>query len=207
MFLEIFCKDWITNCLYFFLYIFKSKINFSIIPFYFLLIISNTIFTGERINTLIIIFSSLLSVFIFKRDIKSLSILILMVLTLFYSYFSLFRTELTNRFSYKFINNLPINFDDSNPYWGTWRAGIIQGLETPFIGMSNAFRMSCDFLFYHWLPGKNRNHPIIFICNFFRSRSYWISFDLYLFSIIYTCWSIDTKINYQFLKLPASLFH
>ena len=174
----------------------NQKIKFSIIPFLFLLlIISNTIFTGERINTLIIIFSSLLSVFIFKRNFKNLSILILTIITLFFSYFSLFRTELTNRFSYKFIDNLPINFDDSNPYWGAWRAGIVQGFETPLIGIGpNAFRMSCDFLLYHWLPGKNYcgNHPHNFYLQFFSEVGVigLVFGSIMFFSIIYTCWSI-----------------
>ena len=51
------------------------------------------------------------------------------------------------------FDNLPINLDDNNPYWGAWRAGIIQGLETPFMGIGPVVS-ECLVTFFSTIIGK-----------------------------------------------------
>lgn len=63
-----------------------------------------------------------------------------------------------------FLKDMPfLNFDENNSYWGTWRSGLQQGFETPFLGIGpSGTRYTCGYLDKDsWLPGKNYcgNHP------------------------------------------------
>ena len=78
------------------------------------------------------------------------------------------------RYSHDFAKSIPvINTSDNNTYWGAWRGGIQQGLNTPFIGVGpSGTRKTCvnlDTNLPEWLPGKNYcgNHPHNFYIQLF----------------------------------------
>ena len=57
---------------------------------------------------------------------------------------------------------MPILFNEETfkqPYWGAWRSGIQQGIETPIVGVGPSMtRKNCHNLIskdISWLPGKN----------------------------------------------------
>jgi O-antigen ligase len=71
-----------------------------------------------------------------------------------------------DRYVTHFFKSIPIiNTSNDNPYWGTWRSGIQQGLIKPVIGLGpSSSRKHCKTLpqkKIDWLPGKNYcgNHP------------------------------------------------
>ena len=66
-----------------------------------------------------------------------------------------------------------INTSDNNPYWGTWRGGLQQGILSPVKGIGpSGTRKTCELLDTNlpsWLPGKNvcGNHPHNFYVQLF----------------------------------------
>ena len=71
--------------------------------------------------------------------------------------------------SVSFLNQIPL-FNFNTSYWGTWRSGLQQGLEKPFLGVGpGGTRHTCGYLGEHWLPGKNYcgNHPHNFYIQLF----------------------------------------
>ena len=138
-----------------------------------LLSISVSALTGERTNFLIRACGGLLASIVWKPKIIMVSLLtlieVLAVLALFFT-----RPDLSTRFGDKFVNSIPItNTSNDNPYWGTWRGGIQQGLLNPVKGVGpSGTRNTCanlDTNLPEWLPGKNHclNHPHNFYIQLF----------------------------------------
>ena len=46
---------------------------------------------------------------------------------------SIIKPDLSTRFTNDFINNIPILNFHNNEYWGAWRGGIQQGINTPIM--------------------------------------------------------------------------
>ena len=143
-----------------------------------LLSIAVVILTGERTNFLIIACGGILASLIWKPKLKNFFIIILSALIVFLT-IGFYKPELRERFTNTFLNSIPIfNTDNKidnivNPYWGTWRGGIQQGLITPFKGIGpSGTRKTCATLdpsLPKWLPGKNfcGNHPHNFYVQLF----------------------------------------
>ena len=138
-----------------------------------LLSIGVSALTGERTNFLIRACGGILASIVWKPKFFMIFMLIffeiLAVLALFFT-----RPDLSNRFGDQFLNSIPIsNTSDDNPYWGSWRGGIQQGLLNPIKGIGpSGTRNSCanlDTNLPKWLPGKNYcgNHPHNFYIQLF----------------------------------------
>ena len=116
---------------------------------------------------------------------------------------------------YQFLyNNIPIlNTHDNNSYWGAWRSGIQQGLESPIIGYGpSSSRYHCknlpgknsisnpdsNFREPQWLPGLNYcgNHPHNFYIQLFAETGIiGLLIGIFMFgSIIYMCFK--ERLNY-----------
>ena len=130
--------------------------------------------TDERTNFILVICSIFLSSLIINITIKRVLIFssiffILISSTIYFApklydrcgNFKKDSTECVYKREMSFLNQIPIiNFNTS--YWGSWRSGIQQGLEKPFLGVGpGGTRHTCGYLKDHWLPGKNYcgNHP------------------------------------------------
>jgi O-antigen ligase len=139
------------------------------------IIISITILTGERTNTLIILCSSLLSFLFWKKRFFSSVIFLCLILSAL-----LITIKVKPRLHQHFIEfqKRVINLDNpSNEYWGAWRGGIQQFSNTPIFGNGPSMtRKTCTNLEdplknpdqiakkpqkLYWLPGVNYcgNHP------------------------------------------------
>ncbi len=132
-----------------------------------------SVLTGERNNFLIRACGGILASIVWKPKFIMISTLIIIeifaILVIFFS-----RSDLTDRFGKQFLNSIPItNTSDDNPYWGSWRGGIQQGLITPVKGIGpSGTRKTCINLntnLPEWLPGKNYcgNHPHNFYIQLF----------------------------------------
>ena len=172
-----------------------------------ILIISHTIMTGERGHVLILICSAILALCSWKPNLKKLLIMLIVIFSIFSTYFIIYQKNLTSRFNIiNLSESLPFNFKDENPYWGAWRGGIQQGLTTPIFGIgANGTRKTCKDLPPHWLPGKNYcgNHPHNFYVQLFAETGLvGLLFGLLMhLTIIKTCW--NSKNN----KEPGILEH
>ena len=107
--------------------------------------------TGERTNFLIRFFSSIIACFSWKLSKKFafktfiyLSILISLISIITYNYSNYHFQRVTN----KLISSIPIfNMTEHNSYWGAWRGGIQQGIESPIIGLGpSSSRKHCSKL-------------------------------------------------------------
>jgi O-antigen ligase len=172
----------------------KNKVLSLVCTLFVLLFFAHTIMTGERIHVLILICSAFLALLFWKPNIKKIVILFSLILSIFCIYFFSFSQQLTHRFSQSFVKSLPLNTSYDNPYWGAWRSGLQQGLETPIIGIgANGTRKTCkDLPFTNKLPGKNYcgNHPHNFYIQFFAETGLiglFFGIGMFFF-IIKTCW-------------------
>ncbi len=181
----------------------KSAIWLGVLAIYSLVI---AFLTGERINFIARTCAGVLSAMIWK-PIKSRLLIILILFMSIIGTILYVKPILLNRYSTDFVDK--INFSSGN--WGAWRAGIQQGLETPFLGIGpSGTRYSCKELSQkeHWLPGKNYcgNHPHNFYVQLFAETGLLgliIGFFLFL-NIIWTCFK--EKINNTKCPLVATSF-
>jgi O-antigen ligase len=138
-----------------------------------LLSIGVSTLTGERTNFLIRACGGVLAGIVWKPKFILISLLIfvevLAVLGLF-----IIRPDLSKRFGGDFFKSIPIiDSSSANPYWGSWRGGIQQGLINPIKGVGpSGTRKTCadlDTNLPKWLPGKNYcgNHPHNFYIQLF----------------------------------------
>ena len=179
-----------------------SRFSFSCIKswfilFSFLLTIVVTLLTGERINFLLLICTSFLTALVWKPKFLNVLILIIFIFISVTSFLHI-RPDLYDRFTKIFIRQIPVLFNEQSfnqPYWGAWRSGIQQSIETPIVGIGPSMtRKNCHNLISEeisWLPGKNYcgNHPHNFYIQIFAETGI-IGFLLgitMIFSIIYTC--------------------
>ena len=138
-----------------------------------LLSIAVSALTGERTHFLIRACGGILASLVWKPKLILFSVLVLIeVLAVLVLLF--IRPDLSNRFGKHFLDHIPlVNVTDENPYWGSWRGGIQQGLITPIKGSGpSGTRHSCinlDTNLPEWLPGKNYcgNHPHNFYIQLF----------------------------------------
>ena len=138
-----------------------------------LLSIAVSYLTGERSHFLLRACGGILSSLVWKPKFIMVSMLVI-VEVLAVAMVFLNRPDLMDRFVKQLTNQIPvINTHDSNPYWGSWRGGIQQGLLTPIKGIGpSGTRNTCKDLDTNlplWLPGKNYcgNHPHNFYIQLF----------------------------------------
>ena len=169
-----------------------------------LLSISVSVLTGERGNFLIRVCGGMLAGLVWKPKILLYSLIvaieIIAVLCIVYN-----RPELSSRFGNDFIESIPIANTsepvkggslEANPYWGSWRGGIQQGLLNPIKGIGpSGTRKTCanlDTNLPKWLPGKNYcgNHPHNFYVQLFAETGIiGLILGCIMFgSIIFTCY-------------------
>ena len=94
-----------------------------------------------------------------------------------------------------------INVSENNPWWGSWRGGIQQGILTPIKGIGpSGTRNTCKYLdtkLPEWLPGKNYcgNHPHNFYVQLFAETGViGLILGCFMFgSIIWTCFKARIK--------------
>lgn len=160
-----------------------------------------SILTGERGNFIIRMFSGILAGLVWKPKLKNYLILICMKVVAL-SLIAITKPDLTDRFSKKFLKQIPIvNTTEQNPYWGAWRGGIQQGLLTPLKGIGpSGTRNTCVYLdtnFPKWLPGSNYcgNHPHNFYIQLFAEVGIIgliLGFTMFI-SITITCFKARMK--------------
>ncbi len=184
-----------------------------------LLSIGVSVLTGERTNFLILLCSGILASLIWKPKFIIFSLLV--SIEIFAVCFVLFsRPDLSERFTKSLRTNIPIlNTSDTNPYWGAWRGGIQQGLDTPLKGIGpSGTRKTCknlDVNLPNWLPGKNYcgNHPHNFYIQLFAETGILglISGCLMFISIIISCFrarleKFDCPMAATAFIVPLALF-
>ena len=175
--------------------------------------------TGERVNFLIRACGGMLAgllwrpkfyLYFFLIIIEVIAILIL----------AISRPDLTSRFGKEFIRQIPLtNTSDTNPYWGSWRSGLQQAIETPIKGIGpSGTRKTCQNLktnFPAWLPGKNYcgNHPHNFYIQLLAETGIigLIMGSLMFFSIISTCYrarkiDMNCPMNATAFVIPLAFF-
>jgi len=162
-----------------------------------LLSISVSVLTGERTNFLIRACGGMLAGFIWKpKFILLMGLIFFEVLAVIILFFS--RPDLTNRFGQHLIDHVPlVNTSEENPYWGSWRGGIQQGMINPIKGIGpSGTRKTCknlDTSLPTWLPGKNYcgNHPHNFYIQLFAETGIiGLVFGCIMFtSIIFSCYT------------------
>ena len=154
--------------------------------------------TGERTHFLIRAGGGVLASLGWKPKFVMFSLLVLIelsaVLIVLFN-----RPDLGDRFGKQFLNEIPlVNTHDNNPYWGSWRGGIQQGLLTPIKGIGpSGTRNTCknlDTSLPNWLPGNNYcgNHPHNFYIQLFAETGIigLILGCLMFGSIILSCYKI-----------------
>ena len=159
--------------------------------------------TGERGNFLIRACGGMLAGLVWKPKFLIYSFLVIIeVIALLIIAFA--RPDLSNRFGKDFINHIPLNTSDTNPYWGAWRGGLQQGLINPIKGIGpSGTRKTCANLntdLPNWLPGKNYcgNHPHNFYIQLFAETGIiGLIIGCIMFgSIIFSCyWARKENIN------------
>ncbi len=141
---------------------FSKKSIFSGVLF--LISLFASLLTGERNNLIIRVSAALVAIFSYKINFRTTffwAIIFLATIINLY-YFNKTTQQFFFNFASRFFDYIPIlNFD--NTYWGTWRSGIQQWIETPFLGVGpSGTRFTCGYLEnISWLPGENYcgNHP------------------------------------------------
>ena len=153
--------------------IINSKRHILFYILYLFTITLAVVFSGERLNLLIILCSINLFLFLSIKSFKKLIIFLLIELVVV-SFLLTNRVDNNSRTDLSFFNHIPIfNQDKKNPYWGVWRSGIHQITETPILGIGpGATRKNCSKLKLNepkWLQGKNycNNHPHNFYIQIF----------------------------------------
>ena len=130
------------------------------------------------------------------------------------------KPDLGARYTKTFLSEIPIlNTSDNNSYWGAWRGGIQQIIQTPYIGIGpSGTRKTCINLppsQPDWLPGKNYcgNHPHNFYIQLFAETGFiGLIFGIGLFfSIIKTCYQSrrnnpSCPMNATAFVIPFGLF-
>jgi O-antigen ligase len=166
-----------------------------------LLSIGVSVITGERTNFLLRACGGVLASLLWKPKFILLSFLVLIEIAAVLFVF-LSRPDLADRFGKTFYNDIPLmNTSESNPYWGSWRGGIQQGLITPIKGIGpSGTRNTCKDLnssFPEWLPGKNNcgNHPHNYYIQLFAETGIigLMLGCLMFISIIITCYKARLK--------------
>ena len=178
-----------------------------------------TALTGERMSFVIRACSGMLAGLLWKPKFFLYSFLIvsevIAVLVIMIS-----QPNLMIRYSHDFAKSIPvINTSDDNTYWGAWRGGIQQGLNTPFIGVGpSGTRKTCvnlDTNLPAWLPGKNYcgNHPHNFYIQLFAETGIiGLFFGCLMFvSIIVSCYrarkhNSDCPMIATAFVIPLALF-
>ena len=161
-----------------------------------LLSIGVSTLTGERNHFLIRACGGFLASIVWKPKFLMFSILVLIeilaVLVLLVN-----RPDLSKRFGKDFLSSIPlVNTSEANPYWGSWRGGIQQGLINPIKGIGpSGTRKTCANLNTNlpkWLPGENYcgNHPHNFYIQLFAETGIigLIIGSIMFGSIIFTCY-------------------
>ena len=127
--------------------------------------------TGERTHFLLRACAGILSGLTWKPKFKRVLFIVIIEILAVVLIFTL-RPDLGSRYTTTFVNQIPLvntlitdNKDDYGGYWGAWRGGIQQFVETPIIGIGpGVTRDTCQKLEPskpEWLPGVNYcgNHP------------------------------------------------
>ena len=127
--------------------------------------------TGERTHFLLRACAGVLSGLVWKPKFKRI-LFVVIIEVLAISFIFALRPDLGSRYTTTFVQQIPIistivteNKNDNNTYWGAWRGGIQQFVETPVVGIGpGVTRTTCKKLEPtkpDWLPGVNYcgNHP------------------------------------------------
>ncbi len=158
--------------------------------------------TGERTHTVLRVCCGLLSTILWKPKFTLILGLLVLKLSVIIALFATNPIRM-NHFTLIFYQKLPIvQTDDGNPYWGSWRGGIQQSLETPILGIGpSGTRDTCKNLPNkkpEWLPGKNYcgNHPHNFYVQLFAEAGLFgfIFGSSMMITIIIYCYR-ERKIN------------
>ncbi len=187
----------------------KSKVGlFSGIVGFFSIVVS--ILTGERTHFLIRACGGMLASLVWKPKFQLYIILIIVEILAVVAVFFV-RPDLGYNFTNKFMRQIPIVNTDTG-YWGSWRGGIQQGLETPIKGIGpSGTRYTCinlDSNLPKWLPGENNcgNHPHNFYVQLFAEAGIvGLFFGCVMFiSIILTC--LKARKEYFDCPMAATAF-
>ena len=163
----------------------------------YLITIIITLLTGERINFILLVCTSLLTAFLWKPKFTNVLFFLTFIFVSVLS-FLFINPDLKDRYTKTFVRQIPILFNQETfkqPYWGAWRSGIQQAIETPLIGVGPSMtRKNCSNLIskdISWLPGKNYcgNHPHNFYIQILAETGIigFLFAILMIFSIIYAC--------------------
>ncbi len=185
-------------------FLFKTNSKSIYFGLFAALIIIFIFLTGERMNFLITVGALTIILIISKPNIKVFISLMILFL-IFSQIIKTFNPSLFNR--YKNTINQHLNMSDENGYWGTWRGGIQQGFEKPFLGIGPSMtRSQCQYLDnkkFEFLPGKNlcANHPHNFYIQLFAEIGiFGLLFGIVIFFRIikdsYYRWKLDYKNPY-----------
>ena len=150
-----------------------------------------SVFTGERTHFILRACSGMMAAIFWKPSFKKILILVIVeILAVSLVFFTV--PQKSYRFLDEFAKSIPI-INTDNDYWGSWRGGIQQGLNTPIIGIGpSGTRNTCKDLPDHWLPGWNScgNHPHNFYVQLFAETGVIgliLGSSMFL-SIILTCY-------------------
>lgn len=150
-----------------------------------------SVLTGERTHFILRVCSGMMAAMFWKPSFRKFLILIIIqVLAVSLVFFTV--PQKSERFLNEFAKSIPV-IDTDNDYWGSWRGGIQQGLDTPILGIGpSGTRNTCKELPEHWLPGWNScgNHPHNFYVQLFAETGViGLIFGSSMFiSIIYACY-------------------
>ena len=173
-------------------------------------------FTGERMHLIICLSTLMLATILWNSKIKSLLAFVVVISLLITS--SLLKPDFLNRFTKDLVSSIPIlNFDKS--YWGAWRGGLQQGLDTPIIGVGPSMtRLTCKDLIsekVEWLPGSNYcgNHPHNYYIQLFAETGFvgLLSGFVMFLGIMFTSYSSRKSNNkcpmaYLYFVIPLIIF-
>ncbi len=207
----------------------SRQFNYASILCGFISIISliMTFFTGERTHFILRFFSGIMSLIVWRPKpsvifsiifIKTilLGIIFFQNPNVFSRFYSAIDNTNVNNLSYsfsKFSSQIPfISTSDENPYWGSWRSGIQQAFETPFVGIGpSGTRNTCRYLKpenMKFLPGKNHcnNHPHNFYIQMFAETGVmgFIFGSLMFINIILICYK--AKKIYYYCPIATTSF-
>ena len=118
-----------------------------------------TIFTGERINSLLIALAVFLAAFTWKFDLRRTLFFGVMAATLLFAAIQNI-PALSDRYDLARHSETSNYFD--SPYWFSVRPGIVAAIKNPITGIGvGMHRLECATISHgpDWLPGINNCHP------------------------------------------------
>ena len=118
-----------------------------------------TIFTGERINSLLIAIAVFLASFAWKYDLRRIFLYGILAVAILFTTIQNIPT-LSDRYDLARHSETSNYFE--SPYWFSVRPGIVAALEHPVAGIGvGMHRLECATISHgpEWLPGVNNCHP------------------------------------------------